>query len=158
DKNNLHGAVEFAKTAAEAGIKPIIGAELDWHGHRLCLYVQNQTGYTNLCRILNAASTKTPSSASKIFPGHARNRSSVSPHPAPLPRGEGKYSPVSRRIERGYNKPERTSLFPLPWGEGQGEGEETMNNLQHTHGLLAVSPAAELAQFFPDRFYLEINS
>jgi len=30
DKNNLHGAVEFAQAAAHAGIKPIIGAELDW--------------------------------------------------------------------------------------------------------------------------------
>src|SRR5205823_5503595 len=54
DKNNLHGAVEFAQAAAQAGIKPIIGAELDWHGHRVCLYVENQKGYHNLCRILNA--------------------------------------------------------------------------------------------------------
>jgi DNA-directed DNA polymerase III PolC len=53
DKNNLHGAVEFAQTTTEAGIKPIIGAEIHWQGHKLCLYVQNQTGYQNLCRILN---------------------------------------------------------------------------------------------------------
>src|SRR5439155_7810264 len=53
DKNNLHGAVEFAQAAAKAGIKPIIGAELEYHGQRLCLYVQNQNGYYNLCRILN---------------------------------------------------------------------------------------------------------
>ena len=58
DKNNLHGAVEFAQLAAEAGIKPIIGAELDWHGHRLCLYAQNQKGYTNLCRILSSAAAR----------------------------------------------------------------------------------------------------
>src|SRR5206468_1093174 len=50
DKNNLHGAVEFAQAAAKAGIKPIIGAELDCHGYKLCVYVQNQTGYRNLCR------------------------------------------------------------------------------------------------------------
>jgi len=53
DKSNLHGAVEFAQAAAQAGIKPIIGAEIEVHGHRLCLYVQNQIGYRNLCRILN---------------------------------------------------------------------------------------------------------
>jgi DNA-directed DNA polymerase III PolC len=53
DKSNLHGAVEFAQLAAEAGVKPIIGAELEWHGHGICLYAQNQKGYTNLCRILN---------------------------------------------------------------------------------------------------------
>src|SRR5512133_194745 len=54
DHNNLHGAVEFAQAAAEAGIKPIIGAEIHRHGRRACLYVQNQKGYRNLCRILNA--------------------------------------------------------------------------------------------------------
>src|SRR5207237_4040466 len=53
DKNNLHGAVEFAQAAAKAGIKPIIGAELNLNGHRLCLYVQNQIGYQNLCRMLS---------------------------------------------------------------------------------------------------------
>src|SRR5262249_12890980 len=53
DKNNLHGAVEFAQSAAKAGIKPIIGAELERHGQRLCLYVENQKGYHNLCRILS---------------------------------------------------------------------------------------------------------
>jgi len=53
DKNNLHGAVEFAQWAALAGIKPIIGAELDWQGQHLCLYAQNPKGYQNLCRILS---------------------------------------------------------------------------------------------------------
>jgi len=56
DKNNLHGAVEFAQAAAKAGIKPIIGAELERNGQRLCLYVENQTGYHNLCRMLNQES------------------------------------------------------------------------------------------------------
>src|SRR5882724_6088350 len=58
DKNNLHGAVEFAQAATQAGIKPIIGAELDWNGHRVCLYVENQKGYQNLCRILNSITTQ----------------------------------------------------------------------------------------------------
>jgi DNA-directed DNA polymerase III PolC len=58
DKSNLHGAVEFAQAAAQAGIKPIIGAEIDYHGHPVCLYVQNQTGYQNLCSILNRINQK----------------------------------------------------------------------------------------------------
>jgi DNA polymerase III alpha subunit/nucleotidyltransferase/DNA polymerase involved in DNA repair len=53
DKNNLHGAAEFAQAAATAGIKPIIGAELERHGRRACLYVENETGYHNLCRMLS---------------------------------------------------------------------------------------------------------
>ena len=56
---NLHGAVEFFNAAREAGIKPIIAAEVCCHKpkekskRRLNLYVQNKTGYANLCRILS---------------------------------------------------------------------------------------------------------
>ena len=60
DKNNLHGAVEFAQASAQAGIKPIIGTEIHWHDHPLCLYVQNQTGYQNLCRILSRKKVQSP--------------------------------------------------------------------------------------------------
>lgn len=65
DHNNLHGAVEFAQLAAAAGIKPIIGAELDCHGRRICLYAQNQKGYQNLCRILNRQSGADRAAASR---------------------------------------------------------------------------------------------
>jgi len=95
DRNNLHGAVEFAQAAAEAGIKPIIGAELAWQGRRLCLYVENQSGYHNLCRMI--------------------------------------------------------SLTPTP----EGTAPAIFNGPEDTAGLLAVSPFAELAPFFPGRFYLE---
>jgi len=105
DQHNLHGAVEFAETADRAGIKAIIGAEIEWNGQRLCLYVEDRTGYQNLCRIL---SVEHPTSNIQ--------------HPTP-------------------NTRLRTSDFGFP-----------------TEGLLAVSPAAELARFFPGRFYLEVNS
>ncbi|MGD0651004.1 MAG: DNA polymerase III subunit alpha [Verrucomicrobiia bacterium] len=52
DKSNLHGAVEFVQAAKEAGIKPIIGAEMRWGNSPLLLYVQNVAGYRNLCRLL----------------------------------------------------------------------------------------------------------
>ena len=60
DRNNLHGAVEFALAAAEAGIKPIIGAELDWQRQKLCLYAENQRGYTNLCELLSSVPASDP--------------------------------------------------------------------------------------------------
>ena len=50
---NLHGAVEFSLLAKQAGVKPLIGAELKINGHPLCLYVQNPTGYHHLCRLLS---------------------------------------------------------------------------------------------------------
>ena len=129
DRNNLHGAVEFAQAAAEAGIKPIIGAELDWHGHRLCLYVQNQTGYTNLCRMLNQNT------------GDGRRETG----------GENPKSEIRNpkfKVQGLKSSSEQISNFKF----------QISNSLGSTEGLLAVSSCPELAPFFPERFYLELNS
>jgi DNA polymerase-4 len=53
DRNNLHGAVEFSLAAAEAGIKPVIGAEIIWEGEPTQLYVEDARGYANLCQLLS---------------------------------------------------------------------------------------------------------
>jgi DNA-directed DNA polymerase III PolC len=58
DTNNLHGAVEFSLAAAEAGIKPVIGAEIRLEQSPLRLYVENHQGYRNLCRILSMVATR----------------------------------------------------------------------------------------------------
>ena len=50
---NLHGAVEFFTLAKEAGIKPIIGAELRSGGRRLNAYAANAAGYRHLCELLS---------------------------------------------------------------------------------------------------------
>lgn len=50
---NLHGAVEFSILAREAGIKPIIAAEVTIDGKPTNLYVENAGGYSNLCRLLS---------------------------------------------------------------------------------------------------------
>jgi DNA polymerase III alpha subunit len=52
DQANLHGAVEFTLAARQAGLKPILGAEIQWQGKPTWLYVENAAGYRNLCRIL----------------------------------------------------------------------------------------------------------
>jgi error-prone DNA polymerase len=53
DTGNLHGAVEFCLAAKQAGIKPIVGAEVEVEGQPVWLYVENTTGYGNLCRLLS---------------------------------------------------------------------------------------------------------
>ena len=53
DLGNLHGAGEFAQAARAQGIRPIFGAEVDTVDGPLRLYVQNPTGYSNLCRLLS---------------------------------------------------------------------------------------------------------
>jgi DNA-directed DNA polymerase III PolC len=50
---NLHGAVAFSQAAMEAGVRPVIAAEILWKGKPVLAYVKNQTGYENLCAILS---------------------------------------------------------------------------------------------------------
>jgi len=50
---NLHGAVEFCAAAREAGIQPIVGAEVKVEGMRYLAYVENVVGYRNLCGLLS---------------------------------------------------------------------------------------------------------
>jgi len=57
---NLHAGVEFFLAAREAGLQPILGAEVtpapDCAAplpRPVLLYVRDRTGYTNLCRILS---------------------------------------------------------------------------------------------------------
>jgi DNA-directed DNA polymerase III PolC len=50
---NLHGAVDFCAAAKEAGIKPVVGAEVKIGGIRYLAYVENAEGYRNLCGLLS---------------------------------------------------------------------------------------------------------
>jgi DNA-directed DNA polymerase III PolC len=50
---NLHGAVEFCAAAKEAGIKPVVAAEVKVRGIPYLAYVENAEGYRNLCALLS---------------------------------------------------------------------------------------------------------
>ena len=54
DTNGLYGAIRFLDVAREAGLKPILGAELIHGAHRAVLLAKTPTGYANLCRALSA--------------------------------------------------------------------------------------------------------
>jgi DNA-directed DNA polymerase III PolC len=129
DKHNLHGAIEFAQAASEAGIKPIIGAEIEWNGRRVYLYVENQKGYENLCRMLSERGTSRPTAAQR-----AQQRRSLGSSHSEFRAAAGRDVPRSGQLER-------SSTFNFD-----------------TTGLVALSPCATLASFFPGRFYLEVNS
>jgi error-prone DNA polymerase len=56
DHNGLYGAIRFYKACLEANIKPIIGAEMTLeNGNHLTLLASNNTGYSNLCRLITRA-------------------------------------------------------------------------------------------------------
>lgn len=53
DRNGLYGLFFFLEAAAEEGITPIIGAEVERGDERALLWVKNGEGYRSLCRILS---------------------------------------------------------------------------------------------------------
>jgi error-prone DNA polymerase len=61
DHDGLYGAVRFVTAAKEAGIKPILGAEVTLEGgSHLTLLAENHQGYANLCRLLTLARRDQP--------------------------------------------------------------------------------------------------
>jgi error-prone DNA polymerase len=56
DHDGLYNACIFSKAAREAGIRPIIGAELTLEGdHHLTLLIENARGYANLSQLITRA-------------------------------------------------------------------------------------------------------
>ncbi|PZQ44951.1 MAG: DNA polymerase III subunit alpha [Micavibrio aeruginosavorus] len=54
DTNNLFGALEFAMAAADAGVQPIIGAQISMEdGAKIVLLAQSHDGYLNLCKLVS---------------------------------------------------------------------------------------------------------
>jgi len=128
DFGNLHGAVEFTQAARQAGIQPILGAEIRVAGAPLLLYVESARGYANLCRLLSAAPR--PSSPALENPDPTRRQDDV---PA---REQGDAEPHARSVAEFHRRDfDRATL--ACWADG----------------LLAASPDVSLADLFPGRFY-----
>lgn len=61
DRNGMYGLIQFYKKAAEAGIKPLLGAYIDDPGNEkeyVLLLAATREGYSNLCRIITARKLK----------------------------------------------------------------------------------------------------
>jgi error-prone DNA polymerase len=67
DRNGMYGAPRFFVKAKEAGIRPIVGAELTMEdGSVLPVLVQSRTGYANVCRLLTNAHLRSPKGESSV--------------------------------------------------------------------------------------------
>ena len=56
DHNTVSGSMEFAVSARALGLRPIHGAEIDLDdGRHLTLLVEDERGWSNLCRLLTRA-------------------------------------------------------------------------------------------------------
>src|SRR5437773_7065705 len=91
--------------------------------------------------------------------GHRENcqrfgqwRRRVSPHPGPLPGGEGEFFAARWKIEHARPFPKRRALPPLPGGEGWGEGERIVrlpNALYSLHRVFACRAASATRRTTP---------
>jgi len=53
DTNGIYGLVWFLQSAAERGLRPIVGSELRTESERAILLARNRDGYATLCRIIS---------------------------------------------------------------------------------------------------------
>lgn len=55
DHDGMYGAVRFTLACKDAGVRPILGAELEWgEGYHVTLLAQNASGWSNLCRLVTS--------------------------------------------------------------------------------------------------------
>ncbi|HMC09288.1 MAG TPA: PHP domain-containing protein, partial [Actinomycetota bacterium] len=53
DHDGMYGAVRFSLACREVGIRPILGAELEWgEGYHVVLLARDARGWANLCRLV----------------------------------------------------------------------------------------------------------
>ena len=140
DTNALYGAVEFYERAVQAGIKPIIGAEVVLEdGSSLVLLAKNQTGYENLCDILTAGHLRGGHLQFKLSPHtvaeHAEGLICLS---------GGKRGGVWRQLRRRNRR--QAFHQALLWKEAFGE--DFYMELQHTQpgDDFAITYLADLAK------------
>jgi error-prone DNA polymerase len=61
DRNGVYGAPRFYAKAREAGVRPIVGAELTLQGGSvLPVLVESRVGYQNLCRLMTNGHLRSP--------------------------------------------------------------------------------------------------
>src|SRR6266568_604211 len=137
DTGNLHGAVEFVQAARQAGVKPILGAEVridphpgplpsDGRGKTLLLYVESAQGYHHLCRLLARHAELT----ARMEDGGRRAEGRAGRSPTSDLRPPGSSVAAQQRC---------------PFRREEFDG--------FTDGLIAVSQDTGLAEMFPGRFY-----
>lgn len=54
DRDGLYGIPRFLRAAGEAGIEPIVGAEVSLEGGHLVLLVEDEKGYRTLSKLITS--------------------------------------------------------------------------------------------------------
>jgi error-prone DNA polymerase len=60
DRDGVYGIPRFHQAACQAGVRPLVGAELQLPGGPLLLLVESLQGYRNLCRLISIGQAAAP--------------------------------------------------------------------------------------------------
>ncbi len=124
---NLCGALEFARTAASLGIKPITGGELTLaDGAQITLLCRTRQGYANLSRLFtygNLANRTDPQLDAGLLPEHAAGLTLLT---------GGRQGPLARLLRQGRGEDALRSLQQYQdWFGGDSVYVELQQNLLH---------------------------
>jgi len=134
DRNNVYGAVPFTQACAAAGLRPILGAEVDGPDGCVVLLVENATGYANLCRILTARMLDPAFRLATVLPRHAAGLHALGSDPQLLRRLAGAWprgylwaalaAPRPELFHDLVNAALALGIEPVATGEVNGAGRE----------------------------------
>ena len=120
DRGNLFGLVKFHSACRDAGVKAIIGVDLDYRdadgAHRCTLLVTSEIGYRNLLRLVSSAYTDT--SANDAPQHHGRV-----PHEAVLAAAQGLIVLLGKNSDVGaaLSNREAAAKRLAPWRAAFGD-------------------------------------
>ena len=133
DRGGLYGAPRFHQAAAAAGVRALVGAEVDLdadaHGARLLLLAESQRGYRNLSRLLTV--------------GHCKA--------AKRPRSEPQASEVRAPAKAGKQ------LCSVTWDEIEEHAAGLVALLRGDATLAAESLDRARACFGPGRLWVDVS-
>src|SRR3990167_2171699 len=91
DRHNLYGAIEFYKACGKAGVKPLLGVDLDVDmagaQNHIIFIAENDVGYKNLLKLVSEAQLKgngTPRATSQMISDFGRGLIALIPDTALL--------------------------------------------------------------------------
>ena len=95
DTNGLYGAMEFYRQAREAGIRPIIGAQIETDSARALCLARDREGYASHCRIVTARHLAGKFDLAGTLARNQRGIFILTDSPPLLRRLDGKIDPAS---------------------------------------------------------------
>ncbi len=128
DRDGVYGAPRFYKAAREAGLRPIVGAEITLKGAlnhgpcRLPLLVENRAGYQNLCRLITRMKLRSEKGKGKASLNEVEE-----------------FAQGLVCLTGGSNGPLRIALE-------RGNTQQALDSLDHLKGI-----------FGPDRLFVELQ-